>query len=163
MAETRPVLRPTDDEARALARGLMAAARHGALGVLDPATGAPVVTRIGVVPGPDGAPLALVSDLALHTRALRADPRASLLLGEPGTRGDPLTHPRLTLAVRAAFVGPDDPDRPALRAHYLKRQPKATLYIDFPDFHLVRLGVVSAALNGGFGRAFALTPADLGL
>lgn len=163
MPQTRPPLRPTDDEARALARRLIDTARHGALGVLDPATGAPVVTRIAVVPGPDGAPLTLVSDLALHTRALRADPRASLLVGEPGPRGDPLAHPRLTLAVRAVFVAPDDPARPALRDHVLARQPKAKLYIDFPDFHLVRLRVLSAALNGGFGRAFALTPEDLGL
>lgn len=163
MPETRAALRPPDDEARALARRLLSGARHGALGVLDPASGAPLVTRVALVPGPDGTPLTLVSDLAAHTAALRADPRASLLVGEPGARGDPLAHPRLTLALRAAFVAPDDTARPTLRAAFLAGQPKAKLYIDFADFHLVRLAVLSAALNGGFGRAFALTPADLGL
>jgi len=149
--------RSVDDEARGLARRLVAGARHGALGVIEPATGAPFVTRIAVVPGPDGAPLALVSDLALHTRALRAEPRASLLLGEPGGRGDPLTHPRLTLAVRAVFPGREE----GLRAHFLALQPKARLYIDFADFHLVRLAPEAGLLNGGFGRAWRLSAADL--
>lgn len=153
--------RKVDAEARALARRLLAEARHGALGVLDPATGGPLVTRVGLVPGPDGMPLLLLSDLAAHTAALRADPRASLLIGEPAAKGDPLAAPRITLAARAVFVAADDPGRPALRAHYLALQPKAALYIDFADFHLVRLDVTGAALNGGFGRAWILEPADL--
>jgi putative heme iron utilization protein len=156
MSETPPV-RTVDDEARSLARRLIGGARHGALGLIEPDTGAPFVTRISVVPGPDGVPLALVSELALHTRALRADPRASLLLGEPGGRGDPLTHPRLTLAVRASFLDRET----ALRDHYLALQPKARLYIDFADFHLVRLAPEAGHLNGGFGRAWRLAAADL--
>ncbi|MCC6306095.1 MAG: pyridoxamine 5-phosphate oxidase [Rhodobacteraceae bacterium] len=154
----RDPFRDADDEARALARRLVAEVRHGALGVIDPATGAPFVTRIAVVPGEDGAPLALLSDLAPHTRALRADPRASLLLGEPGGRGDPLTHPRLTLAVRATFLAGAE----APRARFLALQPRARLYIDFADFHLVRLAPGAGHLNGGFGRAWRLGAADLG-
>ena len=50
-----------------------------------------------------------------------------------------------------------------LRAHYLTHQPKAKLYIDFGDFSLVRLRVTKAHLNGGFGKAFILTPEDLGM
>ena len=153
-------VRPTDDEARALARRLMEEARHGALGVLDPATGAPHVTRVAVGLA-DGAPLTLISALSHHTRALAADPRCSLLLGEPGPRGDPLTHPRLTLLARAAFVASDDPARPALRAGWLARHPKAKLYMDFADFAFVRLRPEGAHLNGGFGRAYRLVASDL--
>lgn len=148
-------IRPTDDEARALARGLIAGARSGVLGVIDPATGSPHVTRVAV--GQDGgAPLILVSTLALHTRALRADPACSLLVGEPGDRGDPLVHPRLTLQARALPA-----DKDALRRAWLDVHPKTTLYYDFADFHLLRLAVTAGYLNGGFGRAFVLTPADL--
>jgi hypothetical protein len=43
-------VRPTDDDARALARSLIEGARFGALGVTDPDTAAPMVTRIAVVP-----------------------------------------------------------------------------------------------------------------
>ena len=160
MAEANPI-RETDGEARALARRLIAAARFAALGVLDPATGAPVVTRIALGTTPEGVPLTLVSTLAAHTAALRADPRCSLLLGEPGERGDPLTHPRVTLACRAEFVPRDGPLHAGLRGHYLASHPKAQLYIDFADFGFVRFGIEAAFLNGGFGKAFRLSPADL--
>ncbi|MAM60688.1 pyridoxamine 5'-phosphate oxidase family protein [Maritimibacter sp. UBA3975] len=153
---TNPI-RPTDDEARRLARSLIDEARFAALAVL--AEGRPVVTRIALGTTPRGAPLTLVSDLAAHTVALRADPKASLLVGEPGPRGDPLTHPRLTLEATARFLRKD----PALRAHYLATHPKSKLYVDFADFHFVTFDVVAAHLNGGFGKAFRLTPADLGL
>ncbi|MDU8911805.1 HugZ family protein [Aestuariicoccus sp. MJ-SS9] len=154
-------IRPTTDEARQLARDLIAGARFGALGVRDPETGGPMVSRIGVVPGPDGLPLALVSDLSHHTKALKADPLCSLMVGEPKGKGDPLTHPRLSLQGRARFVRHGEPEHAALAAHYLTHQPKAKLYIGFADFALMRLEVASAHLNGGFGKAFVLTPEDL--
>lgn len=154
-------IRPTDDEARRLARDLLENARFAALGVLDPETGAPLVTRIALAQAPDGAPLTLISDLSAHTRALRADPRASLLVGEPGPKGDPLMHPRLTLQGRAAFVDRAGPDHARLRETYLDQNPKAQLYIDFADFSLVRLDIAEAHLNGGFGKAYRLTAADL--
>jgi putative heme iron utilization protein len=156
-------IRDTDAEARDLARGLIAGARFGALAALDPATGAPVVTRIAVGLDPAGHPLTLVSELSHHTRALEADARCSLLLGEPGPKGDPLTHPRITLQATAAFTRHGTPDYAVLRDHYLQTHPKAQLYIDFTDFHFARFQVSGAALNGGFGKAYSLTPADLGL
>lgn len=156
-------IRPTDDAARDLARALMSQARFGALGVLDPATGAPVVTRVAIGTAPDGRPLTLISELSQHTSALRHDPRGALLLGEPGAKGDPLTHPRITLNCTASFVPHGTPDYAHLRAHYLKTHPKAQLYIDFTDFHFAQFTVTSAALNGGFGKAFTLSPSDLGL
>ena len=149
---------PVDDEARALARRLLDTARIAALGTLDP-RGAPSVTRIAIATDQDGAPLALLSSLSPHTAALQRDPRASLLLGEPAPRGDPLTHPRLTLAARAAFAAPDD--RPQLRARWLGLHPKSKLYVDFADFAFVRFAVTGGWLNAGFARAYALGPDDL--
>jgi len=149
-------IRPTDNEARALARRLIRDARFGAIGVTDPTTGQPVVTRIALVPGPDGLPLTLISTLSSHTAALDADPACSLLLGEPGNKGDPLTHPRLTLQAKAEPVNKD-----ALKAHYLLHYPKAQLYFDFTDFRMVRFAPTAAFLNGGFGKAYHLTLQDL--
>ena len=154
-------IRPTDDEARALARRLLDGASHGALGVIDPDTAAPMVTRVAVARDEHGQPMTLVSTLSLHTTALLANPVCSLLVGEPGPRGDPLTHPRLTLQCRAEFVERGTPQHDDLRARYLAQQPKAKLYIDFGDFRLVRLQPLSAHLNGGFGKAYRLTPEDL--
>ena len=148
-------IRPTTDEARTLARSLLHDTRHGALGVLDPETQGPLVTRVAA--GWDGeAALILVSTLALHTQALLRNPACSLLVGEPGAKGDPLTHPRLTLQARA-----EPADKPAHREGWLARHPKTTLYYDFADFLLLRLVPSAAHLNGGFGQAFRLTPEDL--
>lgn len=152
---TNPI-RPTDDEARTIARALILRARFAALAVLDPASAAPAVTRIALVPGPTGAPLTLISTLSTHTSALKANPACSLLIGEPGPKGDPLTHPRLTLQATATHA-----DKSALRDHYLTHYPKARLYYDFSDFQLTQMTPKSAFLNGGFGKAFHLTWADL--
>ena len=154
-------IRATDEEARSLARGLIAAAKFAALGAIEPATGAPVVTRIAIAQDDTGLPMTLVSDLSLHTRALAANPACSLLLGEPGPRGDPLTHPRLTLQCTACFVERPGAMHEKLCQSYLAQQPKAKLYIDFGDFRLLRFTVIRAYLNGGFGKAYVLGPADL--
>ncbi|MDO8882490.1 HugZ family protein [Pseudotabrizicola sp.] len=157
--QSDPVL-PADDAARTLARGLMAAS-HAALSYLDVETEAPGISRIAFGLDPDGSPMTLISSLAAHTAALRAHPACALLLGEPGAKGDPLTHPRLMVQARAEFIPVNAANRPVLRDHWLCHHPKAKLYIDFADFSLVRLVPVSALLNGGFGRAFRLSPEDL--
>lgn len=150
-------IRPTDTEARALARQLIRDARYGAIAVTHPESGHPHVTRIAIGTDPQGVPISLISDLSIHTKALRANPNCALLLGEPGAKGDPLTHPRITLTCVAHAA-----DKPDLKAHYLATHPKSQLYIDFADFNFIRFQVVSADLNGGFGKAFRLTASDLG-
>ena len=154
-------IRDIDDAARALARDLIGAARIAALGVIEPETGAPFVSRIAFGLGPDGDPMTLVSDLALHAKALRADPRAALLIGEPGGKGDPLTHPRLTLRATARFLDTAAADRARLREAWLRHHPKAALYVDFADFRFVAFDVESGHLNAGFAKAYALGQNDL--
>ncbi len=161
MAQYPKPIRETDAGARALAQTLMQDARVAALAFVDPDTGAPFLSRIGFGLATDGSAMSLVSDLALHVRALRLDPRAGLLIGEPGPRGDPLNSPRLSLAVTAQFLPANTPDRPALRQAWLAHHPKAKLYIDFADFSFVRFEILGAMLNGGFARAYRLTADDL--
>lgn len=153
--------RPVDDDARALARALIDAATFGALGVIQPGTALPSVTRIALATAPDGGPLSLVSTLSSHTEALMQNPACALLVGEPEDKGDPLTHPRLTLHATAHFLSRDHPDHAALRATYLDQRPKAKLYVDFGDFRFVTFDICDALLNGGFGKAYKLGPADL--
>ena len=78
------------------------------LAVLEPRHGHPLASRVGVATDADGAPLILVSHLSAHTPAMLADPRCSLLVGEPG-KGDPLAHPRVTLVCRAERLEPGTP------------------------------------------------------
>lgn len=158
---TRPdPVQPANAAAMVLAQGLLTLG-HAALAWSDPDTGTPGISRIAFARDPEVGLLTLISGLAPHFRALQANPACALMLGEVGEKGDPLTHPRLMIQARAAFVAPDDPARPEMRARWLARAPKATVYIDLPDFAFVRLTPVSALLNGGFGRAHRIDPADL--
>ena len=153
-------VQPATDEAQTLVRELLTLG-HAALAWTDPDTGTPGISRIAFARDPEAGMLTLVSGLAPHFRALRDCPDCALMLGEVGEKGDPLTHPRLMIRARADFVSRDDTARPGLRARWLDRNPKATVYIDLPDFAFVRLTPVSALLNGGFARAFHIDPGDL--
>jgi putative heme iron utilization protein len=158
--EEKTLLQPTDAAASRQAKDLIRTARHGALATLDPANGAPQVTRVGVSTDFDGAPVLLISGLAAHFPALKADGRCSLLLGEPG-KGDPLAYPRISIAANATILDREAPDSLRIAARYLAHQPKAKLYADLGDFRFVRLDPISASFNAGFGKAYALTSADL--
>jgi putative heme iron utilization protein len=156
----RDPLQPVDDAARALARRLLEQARYGALATLEPGSGHPMATRVAIALAAGGAPLLLLSGLSAHSGALDADPRCSLLVGEPGT-GDPLAHPRLSLAAHARRLARDDPQARVARERWLAAHPKAALYVDFGDFAFWRLEPLGGHLNGGFGRAWRLGPGDL--
>ncbi len=160
MKDRTSVLRETDGEARTLGRILLRAARYGSLAVLDPETGFPFASRVLLGTDIDGVPVILVSALSAHTKALDADPRSSLLTGEPGS-GDPLAHPRLTTQCIAEPVERGSAVHERIRSRFLDRHAKAKLYIDFADFRFFRLVPQSASLNGGFGRAYLLEGADL--
>ncbi len=160
MPDTPSPIRPTNDEARQIARDLIKHAHFGSLAVLHPDTSLPHVTRIAIGTNLSGKPLTLISDLAFHTAALRQNPNCSLLLGEPGAKGDPLTHPRITLLCKARFLSRSAPDHIQIRAHYLTHQPKAKLYVDFADFNFTLFEIQSASLNGGFGKAYSLSAKD---
>src|SRR3954470_21011037 len=73
----------------------------------------------------DAAPVLLLSELAEHTRNLRADPRASLTVGEPG-EGPALQRARVTLLGRARLLEGDALG--TARAAYLARHPDAAQF-----------------------------------
>ncbi|WP_406736277.1 HugZ family protein [Thioclava sp. GXIMD4215] len=150
-----------DQESRDLARRLLAESLFAAIGTIDPATGFPHVSRIAIGPGPAGGLWSLVSGLSVHARALAADPRAGMLIGIPGSKGDPLTHPRLSLQVEARPLDRMDPRHPSLRDRWLADHPKSKLYIDLGDFYFIEFHILAAQLNGGFARSYRLTATDL--
>lgn len=159
MPDKPSVIRETDDDARRQARILLRGARFAAIGVIDPETRFPSVSRVLLGSDIDGAAVILVSGLSAHTKALTADGRASLLTGEPG-KGDPLAYPRLSVQCLAEAVERDSETHLRLRTRFLARHPKSALYIDFPDFRFFRLIPRTASLNGGFGRAYHLSEDD---
>ena len=153
---TNPI-NPTDDAARQLAQDLLHSTRYGAIAVTHPDTQTPYAARVAML-WHNGALLTLISTLSLHTKALAANPACAALIGEPGDKGDPLTHPRMTLICRAR-----EGDKSAHKSAWLAAIPKAQLYYDFSDFKMYELVVSEAHLNGGFGKAFTLGADDLGV
>lgn len=133
---------------------LLRAIRTATLATLTE-TGAPFATLTAIATDYDGTPILLLSKLAHHTGNLERDGRCSLLLAQGG-RGDPMAHPRLTLVARAART-----QSPQARARFLRRNPKAQLYADFPDFSFWRTEIEAVHLNGGFARAADFGPAAL--
>lgn len=96
----------------------------------------------------DGRPLFLISSMAMHTQNLEADPRASLLITQPGWTGDPLAAGRLTLIGEAHRV--PSGETPSARTAYLARHERARYWADFEDFSLWRLEVADLYFVGGF-------------
>lgn len=159
-SKTNPI-RETNDEARAQARELIENAQWASLAVLEPETGYPQVSRIAVGMEEDGSLFFLASELSGHSKALLEDGRASILCGEPPDKGDPLAFPRATVMGIVSKLSRDDEGHGARREFWLNKHPKAALYIDFGDFAFYKMSVERVLLNGGFGKAFELTKADI--
>lgn len=154
-----PIL-PVDQEARTIAKRLLRTARSGTLATMEPESGFPFASLVGLATACDGTPVLLTSQLSVHTRLMEREPRCSLLLSDI-RKGDPLAHPRLTLQALAQLVERPSDTHDALRRRYLAHHPKAALYADFPDFAFWRLAVQGASLNAGFGRAYRMEAADV--
>lgn len=160
MVDKPSPIRPTDADARRLARTLARGARFGAIAVLEPESAHPFTSRVLLGNDVDGVPVMIGSLLSTHTKALLKDPRCSILVGEPG-KGDPLAWPRLTILAVAERVEADSESHKRIRRRFLQRHAKAKLYVDFPDFSFFKLNPSSASLNGGFGKAYILEEKDL--
>jgi len=142
-------------DARLAAKKLLREGRSGALATLMTGSGDPYCSLVNVATAPDGAPLLLLSKLALHTKNILADPRASLMLDERKD-GDPLEGARVMLMGMLAAT-----DDAAARAAYLRRHPEAEMYAGFADFAFYRMAIGRAHLVAGFGRIVDLSTQDI--
>lgn len=142
-------------DAKAACKKLMREARSGALATLMASSGAPYCSLVNVATAADGAPLLLLSKLALHTQNILADGRVSLMLDE-GRSGDPLEGARVMLMGKAAAT--DDADA---RRRYLARHPQADMFARFGDFAFYRLTLKAVHLVAGFGRIVDFAASDI--
>jgi len=149
-------MQPTPDFVPAVAaKKLLREGRSGALATLMPGSGDPYCSLVNVATAADGAPLLLISRLAVHTKNILADPRVSLMIDER-KEGDPLQGARVMLMGTAAAT--EDPE---VRRRYLDRQPEAEMFAGFGDFAFYRLALKGAHLVAGFGRIVDLKPSDI--
>ena len=144
-----------DFDPKAAAKKLTREARSGALATLMAGAGDPYCSLVNVAPAADGAPLLLISRLAVHTRNILADARVSLMLDERKA-GDPLQGALVTLMGTAARTESAD-----ARRRYLAYQPEAEMFAGFGDFAFYEVRLKGAHLVAGFGRIVDLAPADL--
>jgi heme iron utilization protein len=138
-----------------LAKSLLRRSRQGALATLMAGTGDPYCSLVNVASAPDGAPILLISRLAVHTKNLLADSRVSLMLDER-VAGDPLEGARIMLSGRAEEA--DGAGRDVLRQRYLNAHPSAETFVDFKDFSFFRINPTGTHLVAGFGRIVDLKP-----
>jgi putative heme iron utilization protein len=149
-------MQPTADfDARGLARSLLRRSRQGALATLMAGSGDPYCSLVNVASQSDGAPILLISRLALHTRNILGDARVSLMLDEL-SQADPLEGSRIMLAGRAEEASGDAAAN--LRRRYLNAHPSAEAFVNFKDFSFFRILPAAAHLVAGFGRIVDLKP-----
>jgi putative heme iron utilization protein len=141
-------------DARLVAKKLLREGRSGALATLMPRSGDPYCSLVNVATAIDGAPLFLLSNLALHTKNILADARVSLMLDERKD-GDPLEGARVMLMGSCAKTDP------AVAGAYLRRHLEAEMFANFGDFAFYRMEIGRAHLVAGFGRIVDVGPKDL--
>jgi putative heme iron utilization protein len=145
----------SDFDPKIAAKTLLREALTGALATLLPGSGDPYCSLVNVATAADGAPLLLLSTLAIHTKNLLADGRASLMLDER-KEGDPLEGARVMLMGKVAPA-----DEAAARRRYLARHPEAEQFAGFKDFAFYRMIMSRIHLVAGFGRIVDLPPQDV--
>jgi len=118
--------------------------------------GWPYASLVLVARDASGAPLLLLSDLAEHTRNLKAEPRASLLFDGTAGLAEPLTGPRVTVLGEVERA-----DDPILLEAFVARHASAAAWTRMGDFHLYRLSPSRAHLVAGFGRIAWIEAAEL--
>ena len=149
-------MQPTPDfDPKAAAKKLLREGRSGALATLMTDSHDPYCSLVNVATAADGAPLLLISRLAMHTKNILADPRVSVMIDER-KEGDPLEGARVMLMGTAAATG----DAQA-RRRYLARQPEADAFAGFADFAFYRVALKAAHLVAGFGRIIDLKPQEI--
>ena len=156
----RETSNPKDERFSAigLTRRLLRTARTGALATLDPETGGPFASLVTLATDPQGAPVLLLSDLAVHTRNFKADPRVSLLVEESGA-GDPLAAARVSLTGRIARIS--EAALQTAERRFVARHKDAAFYSGFKDFSFYCIEIDTAHLVAGFGRIVDIAAADV--
>ncbi len=138
------------------ARALLAAGGTAALATLQP-DGGPFCSFVAFAPSRERSPILLLSRLAVHTRNLDRDVRASLLVTAPPRDGG------VEMAtIRLTLVGTAEPDPdPAIREAYLARHPDSAAYAGFADFRIFRFSIATAHLVAGFGLIETVQASEL--
>lgn len=138
---------PATDSARE-ARQLLRAHRYGTLCTLSKKfEGHPFGSITPYLTDHDGSLVILISDLAEHTKNIKADPRVSLITHNQGSPHIQ-TQGRVTVLGNAHHL----PDREKAGERYLRYFPEAHTYFAMHDFQFYRIVPQAIRYIGGFGN-----------
>ncbi len=126
------------------------------------ADGTPEASVAAALLDADGTFVIYVSGLAAHTRNLRENPRASVLLAQSETStSNALARRRLTFGCTAETVARESAAHAELvSAFRTKFGPTIDMIASLPDFRFVRLSPLRGRIVAGFGAAFDVDPRD---
>jgi putative heme iron utilization protein len=140
-------------------RALIQAERNGVLSTLSRKhPGWPFGSITPYALTESGEPIIYISEIAEHTRNLRADARVSLIIQDAKAARDPQAGARVTLMgycmpVTAPYL--EDAGR-----RYQQRFPTSAGFSATHDFTLFQINVSSARFIGGFGEIYWLERAE---
>jgi len=150
---------PEHSELAAAAQKLLRAQASGVLCTISTRkAGWPLGSLVSYALTPRGEPVFLFSELSQHTRNLRADPRASLLVQEAGAR-NPQSAGRVAVIGRVAPV--PEAEAAEAKARYVAIHPEGRAFADLGDFSFWQMTVEDAHVVGGFAKAGWLSAAEL--
>ena len=103
-----------------------------------------------------GNPLFLISQMAIHTKNIRDEPRATLLVAEQA--GTSLGAARISIMGDVHEIGEDE--KPAAIEAYLLTHPESRQWAGFGDFAMYQLQIKDIYFIGGFGVMGWVPPED---
>jgi hypothetical protein len=98
--------------------------------------------------------------MAMHTQNLQAEARASLLVTQESTDGEPLGASRVTVVGNVLPV--PKTELAEARKLYLERHANSRYWVDFEDFSFYRMDVIDVYYVGGFGVMGWVSASDYG-
>ena len=108
--------------------------------------------------GAKGRPIFLFSNMAVHTKNLIADPKASLLVSAESAEGELLAGARANVLGSVVPLSQNEID--AERHAYLVAHPQAQQWVTFGDFQFFGMEIAEIYYVGGFGVMGWVSAAD---
>ena len=107
---------------------------------------------------PDGEPIFFFSSMARHSKNLKTNPNASLLVRADsfGAQGGALASGRVTVLGEIKPVEASDLE--AIAKGYLSANPEASQWASFSDFQFYRMKMVDVYVVAGFGSMGWVNP-----
>lgn len=105
----------------------------------------------------EGRPVLFLSDLAIHTKNIRKNPKCSIMVLKED-KEDPFNSARVTFIGKMVKV--NDKERAEYKKLFIGKQKTAEWFSDLEDFNYYRLEIESIFYVGGFGDIQWIEPKD---